>query len=119
MSLFKLGRISPGDALRNRMNDEGISEGMPAGRRSSVNMDPYSCTMCGECEQRCPAAAIRLYADENIWEINRMRCVLCGICADICPEKCLAVSDELIGAEFNAIADVFNIGEKPGKDQKR
>lgn len=107
MAGFKLRRISLGDAFGDKKTKE-VSEDPSAGTRNSVDMDPSSCTMCGDCEERCPAAAIRVYADEHMWEINRMQCILCGICEDVCPENCIKMSSVTIAPDTVMIADVFS-----------
>ncbi|MCE5223076.1 4Fe-4S binding protein [bacterium] len=58
------------------------------GRRSSVRINPESCTLCTECVTACPFQALTLSNQDKI-DWNSSLCNRCGYCLDICPEKAI------------------------------
>lgn len=57
---------------------------------------PDRCVACGDCEDRCPQAAIDLHRSERI---DRVRCDVCGQCAEVCPSKALVTCGRPIHVE--------------------
>lgn len=55
-----------------------------------------TCIGCRICEDNCPAAAIKVEAEQNdkerhitTWDLAVDRCIFCGICVENCPTKTL------------------------------
>ncbi|HIU00269.1 MAG TPA: 4Fe-4S binding protein, partial [Candidatus Copromorpha excrementavium] len=113
MTFCKIGKTLLKNAFGKKSSEQKKSEDRSENFRGSIDINAEICTLCGECEEKCVSGAIIISEDEETWEVNRMQCVLCGECIDICPENCLVMSENVIGAEFTAVSDVFNIGEKP------
>jgi ech hydrogenase subunit F len=60
--------------------------------RLFFNEDP--CIYCGICMRTCPADAIKVTRNEQLWELNAFRCIICGECVNKCPKKCLSITNE-------------------------
>ncbi len=57
-------------------------------------IDRTMCTLCGECERRCPSRAIVIDRAAAGIGINMDECVFCALCADICPAGAARMSNE-------------------------
>lgn len=66
-------------------------------------IDRKICTMCGECENRCPSSAISLDRVKGEIGINLDECIFCALCEDICPVKAVKMSGEYELAERSRI----------------
>lgn len=57
-------------------------------------VEKESCTLCGQCVQRCPSSAVVL--DRNMREIgfNLDECIFCSLCAQICPAGAITISGD-------------------------
>ncbi len=59
------------------------------------------CSLCGECRQICPVAAIS-YKDKTIFNLHS--CIRCHCCMEICPEGAIKFKDSLAGRLINRLA---------------
>ena len=48
------------------------------------------CKACGNCIERCPAAALTMGKDD-VPEVDLDRCIGCGVCASGCPENAITL----------------------------
>ncbi len=53
-------------------------------------IDPDSCTICGDCIERCPVEALSIDEDD-VLIVNRDRCLGCGNCNSVCPGASLSL----------------------------
>ncbi len=58
-------------------------------------INPDKCSLCGECERRCPSSAVVLNNTEKTAGINIDECIFCGLCEEICPEDAVKMSHEI------------------------
>jgi Ni,Fe-hydrogenase III small subunit/ferredoxin len=58
-----------------------------------------ACTWCGECAQKCPAAAIFLDRAEKKIGINLDECIFCSRCEAVCPAGAVTMAKEFELAE--------------------
>ena len=64
---------------------EGIEKGGGGSALVAV-VDPGKCTICGACQQVCPAGAIAI---EKTAVVDNSRCQGCGLCAEECPQNAI------------------------------
>lgn len=62
----------------------------PEKDRGHIENDIEKCILCGICQRRCPAQALKVSKEQKSWEIDRSRCVICNFCVEICPVKSLS-----------------------------
>lgn len=67
----------------------------PEGRKGHVDNDMSACILCGICEKRCPADAIKVDKKGKTWTVDCFRCVQCGSCVRECPKHCLSMEKAL------------------------
>ncbi len=84
--------------------------------RGSLAIDNAKCTLCGLCDRRCPAGAIRVDREKEQLLIDRTKCIACGECIYECPEKCLEMSREYTEPENSIVIDVFSATAVPGSN---
>lgn len=46
---------------------------------------PIVCIQCGICAAKCPANAIGINKETQVYIVDAKRCVGCGVCAAVCP----------------------------------
>lgn len=49
------------------------------------------CSGCGECEENCPAQAIKVEKDTSIASIDLDSCIGCGECVSFCPNEAISI----------------------------
>jgi ech hydrogenase subunit F len=59
--------------------------------KGRINNDIDLCILCGICEKKCPAAAIRVDKSESTWVLDPFSCVQCYSCIRACPKKSLSM----------------------------
>ncbi|MDS1028983.1 4Fe-4S binding protein [Bacillota bacterium LX-D] len=64
--------------------------------RGQIHFNGDDCILCGLCQKKCPAGAIKVSRDEQKWEINRFRCIACNYCSEVCPKKCLEMVNKYV-----------------------
>jgi uncharacterized protein (DUF362 family)/NAD-dependent dihydropyrimidine dehydrogenase PreA subunit len=52
-------------------------------KEAKVDIKKEICTICGNCEERCPVKAIRI---ETHPKVDQRRCIKCYCCYELCPE---------------------------------
>ncbi len=57
-------------------------------------VEKESCTLCGQCVQRCPSSAIVLDRDMQEIGFNLDECIFCSLCAQVCPAGAITVSGD-------------------------
>jgi len=50
-----------------------------------AEVDPDSCSICGDCEEICQLKAITV--NDDVAEVNQAYCIGCGNCVSICPTE--------------------------------
>lgn len=71
--------------------DPHVPARQTAGMRGAVQVNMDECSLCGACEDCCPASAIAVNRKMQSWTIRPMCCVQCGQCVENCPDKCLTM----------------------------
>lgn len=54
-------------------------------------VDSGTCAGCGNCEERCQVAAVKVCEKERLAVVNRDRCIGCGICVSSCPTESISL----------------------------
>jgi formate hydrogenlyase subunit 6/NADH:ubiquinone oxidoreductase subunit I len=62
--------------------------------KGRITNDITVCILCGTCERKCPATALRVNKDAGTWVINPFSCVQCNTCVRLCPKGCLAMEQQ-------------------------
>ncbi len=75
--------------------------------RGSIGISIRDCIFCGQCQRRCPAAAIAVDKPERTWTINRLKCVQCNSCVEVCPKKCLTMRNAYTQPSLEQSVEVF------------
>ena len=57
--------------------------------RGQIGIETEKCILCGICQKKCPANAIKVNRAKAEWTLEKMSCVQCNHCVDVCPKKCL------------------------------
>jgi MinD superfamily P-loop ATPase len=57
------------------------------GETEQISCAEDKCTLCGKCQNICPAKAISV--DKRSWIYYSYRCVHCGYCVMKCPVRAL------------------------------
>jgi ech hydrogenase subunit F len=57
--------------------------------RGHIDNDIQKCILCGLCERRCPAQALKVSKEKKTWEIDYARCIICNFCVEVCPVRSL------------------------------
>ncbi len=87
-SLFHEGQINPVMA-RIQIYKDGLETDFPV-----------TCTLCGDCIERCPEAAIS--DEEGIIDVDIEKCIACGTCVDTCKYNAIRLSQENSDSEGKA-----------------
>jgi ferredoxin len=68
--------------------DTDIDARHPAANTGVVQIDPASCTLCGQCAKTCPTGSlVESYDDTTVTiSFNARACVNCTQCVSACPE---------------------------------
>ncbi len=93
MGTFKLGTMTLGSMFKKpeTIQYPAQTRYVPEGLKGHIKNDMPRCILCGICEKRCPADALKVVKAERSWTINRFQCVQCGSCVRECPEHCLTM----------------------------
>lgn len=59
------------------------------------------CTLCGECRQICPVAAVS-YSEKAVFDLDN--CIRCHCCLEICPEGAVKFKDSVAGRLLNRLS---------------
>jgi len=51
-----------------------------------AEIDPFTCTACGACEERCQVDAVAV-RDDGVRVVRRESCIGCGLCVTGCPAE--------------------------------
>jgi Pyruvate/2-oxoacid:ferredoxin oxidoreductase delta subunit len=54
-------------------------------------VDGNTCEGCGNCEESCQVAAVKVCEKEQVAVVNRDRCIGCGICVSSCPTESISL----------------------------
>lgn len=77
-----------------------------------ANVDPESCSACGQCEDRCQMEALQL-TDDAV-SLDKDRCIGCGLCVTTCPTGALTLkrrtADEQITVPRNTVTATIGHG---------
>lgn len=73
--------------------------------RGHIENDIDVCILCGICEKKCPAVAIKVDKPAGTWMIDPFSCVQCNACVRACPKDCLSMlpSYTAVAAEKSTI----------------
>lgn len=68
--------------------DTDINVRHPAANTGVVQIDPLSCTLCGQCAKTCPTdSLVEIYDDTTVMiSFDARTCVNCTQCVSACPE---------------------------------
>lgn len=66
----------------------------PPATRGLIQNDIVRCIFCGQCQRKCPTAAIVVTKPEKKWQIDSMRCCSCRRCVEVCPVSCLVICSQ-------------------------
>ncbi|MDR2109465.1 MAG: 4Fe-4S dicluster domain-containing protein [Coriobacteriales bacterium] len=78
--------------------------------KGRVVNDIKLCILCGTCERKCPAGALKVDKAAETWTINPFSCVQCYSCVRACPKKSLTMLAEYTPA---ATVKVARVEKKP------
>ena len=118
MGFFKLGTMTVGSVFKKPETLKYPFETKePYAKQKGVivNAKPTECTLCGICEKRCPANAIKVDREKRTWAINHLWCIQCDYCEQGCPKKCLVMKGERPGITATKEDEVIKIPEKEKK----
>lgn len=75
-----------------------------SGRKGEIEVDMKKCTLCGACDEVCPAFVFvekKATADSLLpfddLLVDRNKCDYCGICVPFCPEDAILVKGDFFG----------------------
>lgn len=86
--------------------------------RGAIGIDTDSCILCGICDKKCPANAIKVDRKAGKWEIERMQCIQCGYCVAECPKSCLTMEQKYTEPDSVKVVDTYEIEVKGGGGSK-
>lgn len=64
--------------------------------RYQAEIDPATCTACGNCQDRCHFNAIEEITDDTenmVMKVSEDKCMGCGLCASACPEEAIMLRE--------------------------
>lgn len=70
-------------------------------------MELSSCTFCGACAKRCPAAAITVDRQNKAYYFEPFRCIICEACIEICPKKSIKLNNQYRSPEYKKSTVVY------------
>ena len=59
--------------------------------KGRVVNDITTCILCGICDKKCPACAIKVDKPAETWMLDPFACVQCYTCVRACPKSCLSM----------------------------
>lgn len=64
------------------------------GARGHIQFDHSTCSYCGACAKRCPAAAIVVERQTKTLLFEPFRCIVCEACVEVCPKKSVSLHSQ-------------------------